>query len=89
MRTKTWTTKEVVHVYADRLRAVELYIRLGKRLYGNSRHLGYPTTNSIGLAPRVPAASPPGYSAGSSSAEMLRESEAGGIGLYSGDESAQ
>ncbi|MNI88282.1 hypothetical protein D3C73_1455670 [compost metagenome] len=32
-----------MYSYADRLRAVELYIRLGKRLNATIRQLGYPT----------------------------------------------
>lgn len=32
---------------ADRLRAVELYIRLGKRLNATIRQLGYPTKNAL------------------------------------------
>ncbi len=33
--------------YADRLRAVELYIRLGERLNGTIHQLGYPTKNAL------------------------------------------
>ena len=36
-----------MYSYADRLRAVELYIRLGKRLNGTMRQLGYPTKNAL------------------------------------------
>ncbi|SCX22246.1 hypothetical protein DSM25558_3100 [Agrobacterium sp. DSM 25558] len=36
-----------MYSYADRLRAVELYIRLGKRLNGTIRQLGYPTKNAL------------------------------------------
>ncbi len=36
-----------MYSYADRLRAVELYIRLGKRLNATIRHLGYPTKNAL------------------------------------------
>ena len=36
-----------MYYYADRLRAVELYIRLGKRLNATIRHLGYPTKNAL------------------------------------------
>ncbi len=35
-----------MYSYADRLRAVELYTRLGKRLNATIRQLGYPTKNS-------------------------------------------
>uniref|UniRef100_UPI0005687A01 transposase n=1 Tax=Rhizobium sp. PDO1-076 TaxID=1125979 RepID=UPI0005687A01 len=48
MRTKTWTTKEVVHVFiADKIRAVELYIKLGKRVRATIRQLGNPTKNAL------------------------------------------
>lgn len=33
--------------YSDRLRAVELYIRLGKRVKATIRQLGYPTKNAL------------------------------------------
>jgi hypothetical protein len=36
-----------MYSYADTLRAVELYIRLGKRLNGTIRQLGYPTKNAL------------------------------------------
>lgn len=36
-----------MHSYADRLRAVELYIRLGKRVKATIRQLGYPTKNAL------------------------------------------
>jgi putative transposase len=36
-----------MYSYADRLRAVELYIRLGKRLNSTIRQLGYPTKNAL------------------------------------------
>lgn len=36
-----------MYSYADRLRAVELYIRLGKRLNGTIRQQGYPTKNAL------------------------------------------
>ena len=36
-----------MYSYADRLRAVELYIRLGKRLKATIRQLGYPTKNAL------------------------------------------
>ena len=36
-----------MYSYADRLRAVELYIRLGKRLNATIRQLGYPTKNAL------------------------------------------
>lgn len=36
-----------MYSYADRLRAVELYIKLGKRLNATIRQLGYPTKNAL------------------------------------------
>ena len=36
-----------MYSYADRLRAVELYIRLGKSLNSTIRQLGYPTKNAL------------------------------------------
>lgn len=33
--------------YEDRIRAVELYIKLGKRLKATIRQLGYPTKNAL------------------------------------------
>lgn len=36
-----------MYSHADRLRAVELYIRLGKRLKATIRQLGYPTKNAL------------------------------------------
>lgn len=33
--------------YEDRLRAVRLYIKLGKRVGATIRQLGYPTKNSL------------------------------------------
>jgi transposase-like protein len=36
-----------MYSYEDRLRAVELYIRLGKRLKATIRQLGYPTKNAL------------------------------------------
>ena len=36
-----------MYSYADRLRAVELYIRLRKRLNATIRQLGYPTKNGL------------------------------------------
>jgi len=36
-----------MYSYADRLGAVELYIRLGKRLNATIRQLGYPTKNGL------------------------------------------
>ena len=33
--------------YEDRIRAVKLYIKLGKRLGATIRQLGYPTKNSL------------------------------------------
>lgn len=46
--TKTWTTMEVVHVfYEDRVRAVALLIRLGKRAKATILQLGYPSKNAL------------------------------------------
>lgn len=36
-----------MYSYEDRIRAVELYIRLGKRLKATIRQLGYPTKNAL------------------------------------------
>ncbi len=36
-----------MYSYADKLRAVELCIRLGKRLNATFRQLGYPTKNAM------------------------------------------
>jgi transposase-like protein len=36
-----------MYSYEDRIRAVELYIKLGKRLAATIRWLGYPTKNSL------------------------------------------
>ncbi|SIQ03125.1 hypothetical protein SAMN05880582_101458 [Rhizobium sp. RU20A] len=36
-----------MYSYADRLRAVELYLRLGKRLNATIRQLGYSTKNAL------------------------------------------
>jgi putative transposase len=36
-----------MYSYEDRIRAVELYINLGKRLMATIRHLGYPTKNAL------------------------------------------
>ena len=36
-----------MYSYEVRLRAVELYIKLGKRLKAVIRQLGYPTKNSL------------------------------------------
>ncbi|MBB3148479.1 transposase-like protein [Phyllobacterium trifolii] len=36
-----------MYSYADRIRAVELYIKLGKRLMATIRQLGYPTKNAL------------------------------------------
>jgi len=48
MRTKTWTTREVVHVFIRRwVRAVELYLKLGKRVRATILQLGYPTKNAL------------------------------------------
>jgi len=36
-----------MYSYEDRIRAVRLYIKLGKRLAATIRRLGYPTKNSL------------------------------------------
>jgi len=36
-----------MYSYEDRLRAVQLYIKLGKRLGLTIRQLGYPTKNAL------------------------------------------
>jgi len=36
-----------MHSYDDRIRAVELYFRFGKRLTVVVRELGYPSVNSL------------------------------------------
>jgi transposase-like protein len=36
-----------MYSYEDRIRAVKLYIRLGKRLSMTVRQLGYPTTKAL------------------------------------------
>lgn len=36
-----------MYSYEDRIRAVELYIRLGKRIKATIRQLGYPTKNAL------------------------------------------
>jgi len=36
-----------MYSYEDRIRAVKLYIRLGKRLTATVRQLGYPTTKAL------------------------------------------
>lgn len=36
-----------MYSHADRIRAVELYIKLGKRLNATIRQLGYPTKNAL------------------------------------------
>jgi len=36
-----------MYFYEDRLRAVQLYIKLGKRAGMTIRQLGYPTKNSL------------------------------------------
>jgi hypothetical protein len=37
-----------MYSYEDRIRAVELYIKLGKRVRPTIRQLGYPTRCSVG-----------------------------------------
>ncbi len=36
-----------MYSYQDRIRAVELYIKLGKRVRATIRQLGYPTKNAL------------------------------------------
>lgn len=36
-----------MYSYEDRIRAVKLYIKLGKRVKATFRHLGYPTKNAL------------------------------------------
>jgi len=36
-----------MYPYEDRIRAVRLYLKLGKRIRATIRHLGYPTKNSL------------------------------------------
>lgn len=36
-----------MYSYADRIRAVELYIKLGKRIRATIRQFGYPTKNAL------------------------------------------
>ena len=36
-----------MHLYEDRIRAVKLYIKLGKRTGATLRQLGYPTKNAL------------------------------------------
>ncbi len=36
-----------MYSYEDRIRAVELYLKLGKRVNATIRQLGYPTKNSV------------------------------------------
>ena len=36
-----------MYSYEDRIRAIELYIKLGKRVGATIRQLGYPTENSL------------------------------------------
>lgn len=36
-----------IHIYEERMRALELYIKLGKRVRATIRELGYPTKNTL------------------------------------------
>lgn len=36
-----------MYSYEDKIRAVELYIKLGKRVKATLRQLGYPTKNAL------------------------------------------
>lgn len=48
MRMKTWTTRSwFIYSHADRIRAVELYIKLGKRVKATLPQLGYPIKNAL------------------------------------------
>ena len=40
-----------MYSYEDRLRAVKLYLTLGKRCKATIRQLGYPTKNALGFYP--------------------------------------
>lgn len=47
-----------MYSYEKRLRAVKLYIKLGKRAQATIRELGYPTKNALkGVAPSIPTSS--------------------------------
>jgi putative transposase len=47
LQTKTSTTRRsFLYKYEDRIRAIELYIRLGKRVRPTIHQLGYPTKNA-------------------------------------------
>jgi transposase-like protein len=44
-----------MYSYEERLRAVKLYIKLGKRAQATIRELGYPTKNALKMvASRIP-----------------------------------
>ena len=36
-----------MYSYEDKIRAVELYVKLGKRMKATIRHLGFPTKNAL------------------------------------------
>jgi len=47
-RIRTWTTRGwFMYSYEDRIRAVELYIKLGKRVKPTIHQLAYPTKNAL------------------------------------------
>lgn len=52
-----------MYSYEDRIRAVELYIKLGKRVRATIRQLGYPTKNALKAwrDQLVPDHSPPDF----------------------------
>lgn len=43
-----------MYSYEDRIRAVRLYLKLGKRIRATIRQLGYPTKNSAYRHHRIP-----------------------------------
>jgi transposase-like protein len=46
--TKTWTTwRYFIYSYKNRIRAVQLYTKLGKCTIVTIRQLGYPTANAL------------------------------------------
>jgi transposase-like protein len=66
-----------MYSYADRLRAVELYIRLGKRLKATIRQLGYPTKNALRGWYREYVENRLACSGGSSSTQIFQGPKAG------------
>ncbi len=66
-----------MYSYADRLRAVELYLRLGKRLNATTRQLSYPTKNALKGWYRRTSKPRLACSGGSSSTEISPSPKAG------------